>query len=174
MDAATATGFAALIGASAALANGFRQDKRAQFTHMITILSQLDVRFDSKEFRGRRRLAAAWLANGSQSADLVGQDAARDVLNFFETLAFLHRREAIDAEAVWHYFASWLLPYYQAFESFVRKEQATDPNAYREFQTLFDAVFQIEREKRDYRGTEQVVSPENVKSILASESALPA
>lgn len=173
MDGPTATGIAALIGAGVALANGVRQDRRAQFTNMITILSQLDVRFDSNEFRGRRRLAAAWLAQGSSHEDIVGEDAARDLLNFFETLAFLHRREAIDAEAIWHYFASWLLPYYRAFQTFIQREQATDPNAFREFATLYDAVFQIEREKRDYRGTEQVVSGENVKAILASEASLP-
>jgi hypothetical protein len=174
MDGPTATGIAALIGASVALANGIRQDNRARFTNMITILSQLDVRFDSKEFRARRRVAAAWLTNGSQRTDLAGEDAARDLLNFFETLAFLHRREAVDAEAVWHYFASWLLPYYRAFETFIRSEQTTDPNAFREFAALYEAIFQVEREKRDYKGTEEVVSPENVKAILASESSLPA
>lgn len=104
MDGPTATSIAALIGVAVALGNAYRQDQRAKFTHMIIILSQLDSRFESAEFRTKRRLGAAWLLKGSPEADLSGEDAARDILNFFETLAFLHRREAIDSEAVWALF----------------------------------------------------------------------
>ena len=61
------------LGAGVALGNGFRQDKRAQFTHMITILSQLDARFESDEFRTKRSKAAAWLAKGCPADDLAGE-----------------------------------------------------------------------------------------------------
>ncbi|MEP7067516.1 MAG: hypothetical protein ABI889_15885, partial [Gemmatimonadota bacterium] len=64
-------------------------------------------------------------------------------------------------------------PYYRAFAPFITREQATDPNAFREFADLYEAVFQVEREKRDYKGTEQVISAENVAALLESEEGLP-
>ena len=101
-----------------------------------------------------------------------GENAAHEILNFFETLAFLHRRGAVDADAVWHYFATWLLPYYRALMPLIQREQQTDPNIYHEFFALYEAVFQVEREKRNYRGTELVVSKEAVAAVLAEEAKL--
>jgi hypothetical protein len=169
MDGPTVTAAAAALGAAVALVNAHRQDRRARFSQMVTILSQLDGRFEGAEMKAVRAKAARWLLDGSDEADQAGENAARDVLNFFETLAFLHRREAVDADAVWHYFASWLLPYYQALQPLIRRAQKDDPNIYREFGTLETAVFQIERDKRDWRGTEQVVSPANIQAVLRAE-----
>jgi hypothetical protein len=172
MDGPTVTAAAAAVGAAVALGNAYRQDMRAQFTQMINILSQQDARFDSPDFRVVRAKAAQWIRAGSDPDDIGGDDAARAVLNFFETLAFLHRREAVDSDAVWHYFASWLLPYHVALRPLVARSQADDPNTYREYSALYDAIFQVEREKRNYRGTEQVISAANVAAVLEAECKL--
>lgn len=172
-DGPTATACAALVGAGVALTNAYRQDQRARFTQMLTILAQQDTRFEGEEFRKTRRAAATWIMAGSSTQDEEGEQSAKDVLNFFETLAFLHRREAVDAEAVWHYFASWLLPYHDALDALRTREQREDPNCFREFPDLYSAVFQIEREKRDYKGTEKVVSAEAIHAFLMGEATLP-
>lgn len=172
-DGPTATSLAAIVGAAVALTNGYRQDQRARFSHMLTMLAQLDTRFESEEFRRTRRTAAAWILGGSAPSDEEGEQSAKDILNFFETLAFLYRREAVDAEAVWHYFASWLLPYHDALDALRRREQQEDENCFREFGVLYSAVFQVEREKRDYRGTEKVVSADAIRAFLMGEASLP-
>jgi hypothetical protein len=173
LDGPMMTGLAAMLTAGVALANGIRQDKRAQFSQMVTILSQLDARFESNEFRAVRRTCANWLRMGSLETDTVGEQAAKDLLNFFETLAFLHRREAVERDAVWHYFASTFMPYFVALKTLRKRYQESDPNVFRESADLYEAIFQAERENRDYVGTEEVVSDTAIAEFLKAECDLP-
>lgn len=103
----------------------------------------------------------------------MGHDAAKALINFFETLAYLHRKGAVSTESVWHYFGSWLLPYHEACRTYVGERQKVDPNCYNEFSALYSAVFQCEREKRDYVGTREVVAPTAITALLLDESKLP-
>lgn len=169
MDANTLTAIFAGVGVAVAIWIAYQQNERARFSQEIQIVSQLDSRFDSPEFRLVRGRAAAWLAGGARAEDQEGVVAIRSLVDFFETLGYLHRREVISSETAWHYFGSWILPYYEACKDFIRREQDGDPNCYTEFVGLREAVFQVEREKRSYIGTEYLVSSANVDRILSRE-----
>jgi hypothetical protein len=171
MDANTITVVITAIGVCVAIWIGVQQNERARLSQEITILSQLDARFDGPDFRGTRRVAAQWLLAGSPESDLAGYAAVRTVVNCFETLAYLHRKQVVSAESAWHYFGSWMFPYHEACKAFLRREQTADPNCYTEFFSLREAVFQVERESRNYTGTEQVLSPANVRRILEREAS---
>jgi hypothetical protein len=132
----------------------------------------LDDRFESPEFRETRRAAATHLLSGGD-ADGAGAAAVADVLNFFETVAFLYRKEVLDAETVWHYFASWLLPYYASCEQHIAKEQHEDPNCYRELKPLQEAVFRIEERERSYQGANRLSAKPYLEQFLERESTLP-
>jgi len=165
---------AAVVGVLVAIGVPVTESRQSRFSQEIGIMSQLDARFETPEFRSFRRGAATWLLAGRPESDVVGHDATRALLNFFETLAYLHRRGAVSTESVWHYFGTWLMPYHEACKPYVRERQQEDPNCFAEVSALYDAVFQCEREKRNYHRTEQVVSPTAVAALLHEESCLPA
>jgi hypothetical protein len=148
------------------------ESRRSRFTKAIDILMQFDNRFDSLEFREIRCRAAEFLLSGSKEEDKDGRQAIADVLNFFETVAFLYRNKAIRADMVWHTFASWLLPYWKAAESYVQRRRLDDPNSYGETAVLFDAVWSIEQKQIRDQTEKSIITDESLNRILRSETEL--
>ena len=148
------------------------ESRRSRFTKAIDILMQFDNRYDSPEFRKIRRSATEFLLSGSKEEDRDGRQAIADVLNFFETVAFLYRNKAITANIVWHTFASWLLPYWKAAESYIQKRLLDDPNSYGETAVLFDAVWSIEQKQLHDRTIQSIITEESLKRFLIAETEL--
>lgn len=165
---ALATGIAVIVAISAIVI----ESRRARFSHSLQIMGRLDERFESLEFRETRRRAAAYLISRGET-DPHGEAALRDVLNFFDTIGFLFRRKAVDAQTVWHYFSSWILPYYSASSKYLHGEQKRDPLCYREIEPLYNAVFAIEERERHYVDASSVTSKEAVERMLREEAILP-
>jgi hypothetical protein len=171
MDANTVIAVASVVGVTVSLRIAYLQNERARFAQEISILAQMDSRFDGAEFRDVRSRAATWLSAGSDGADIEGEVATRELLNFFETLAYLYSKAVITAESAYHYFGSWILPYYEASRTFVKREQVRDQNCYGEFFALREAVFQIEREKTNCVETRKAISNPNVDAFLIREAS---
>lgn len=148
------------------------ESRRSRFARAIDILMQFDSRFDSPEFRGIRRCAAEFLLSGAKEEDRDGRQAIADVLNFFETVAFLYRNKVIEANMVWHTFASWLLPYWKASDSYLRRRLLDDPNSYRETAVLFEAVWSIEKKELHDRTEQSIVTEESLTRFLKTEVEL--
>jgi hypothetical protein len=161
------------IGVIVAVVAFIIESHRSRFTKAIDILMQFDKRFDSPEFRETRRRAAEFLLSGSKEEDKDGRQAIADVLNFFETVAFLYRNKAIKANVVWHTFASWLLPYWKAAESYIQICLLNDPNSYGETAVLFDAVWSIEQKHLHDRTEKSIITEKSLNSFLKSEAELP-
>lgn len=87
--------------------------RRSRFARGLETIAALDARFESPEFREIRRRAAAYHLAESKD-DRAGEEAAITVINFFETIGFLQEKKVLDSNMVWHFFASWLIPYYVA------------------------------------------------------------
>jgi len=149
------------------------ESRRSMFTKAVDILMQYDNRFNSQEFRKIRRRAAEFFLSGSKEEDKDGRQAIADVLNFFETVAFLYCNKAIKANMVWHTFASWLVPYWKAAESYTQKRLLDDPNSYRETAVLFDAVWSIEQEQLHDHTEKSIIKGESLNRFLKSEAELP-
>jgi len=170
----TAVGsIASSIGVIVAIFTFIYESRRFRFTKAIDILMQYDNRFDSPEFRATRRRAAKFLISGNKKEDKDGRQAINDVLNFFETIAFLYKNKIIKANMVWHTFGCWLLPYCKAAESYIQESRLEDPSSYEDTDTLFTDVLDIEKTSRYNRTKKSIIDDESLNHILKCEAELP-
>jgi hypothetical protein len=173
MTAEAWSALASSLGVIVAITALIIQTHRTGFVHSIDLASHLDAKFEMPEFRDTRRRAAQRLRMDDEH-DETGLDAIRDVLNFFETLGFLYRKNAIGSELAWHYFASWLVPYWHAAAWYVKERQETDPNCYREIPDLVNAIMNVEKGKRGSRkDLLHFTSADAIRGFLEFEAQLP-
>src|SRR5439155_4304301 len=119
----------------------------------------------SAEFREQRRRAATFLISKDESDDL-GREALHGVLNFFETLGFFYSKKITGSETLWHFFGTWVLPYYVGAQVFIERQRKQDPNVYSELKSLFDALCSIERKKHPSKSTDHMTSESEVLAFL--------
>src|SRR2546426_1166229 len=111
------TALAALVTA----AYTYQLVRETRFAMGIGTLQNLEREFNETRMLQARRGAAMALLHHQQSADLD------QVLDFFETIALLVRRKAIDAEMVWHTFYYWVDGYGRAAEDALRENRQQHP-----------------------------------------------
>jgi hypothetical protein len=130
------------------------QVRRARFNQSIDLLFRLESDFFGPEKKLQRVKAARDLLTG-QSLE------AEPILDFFETMALLLRRGALDKEIVWHTFFYWIDHYYEAAKDAIKLRQAADPLVWNDFVALVSSLRQFQSERAGaapYRSpsTEQV------------------
>jgi len=96
------------------------QVHRARFNQSVDLLFRLENDFFGPTKRLQRAKACRDLAQGSTLE-------AEPILDFFETMALLLRRGALDEEMVRHTFFYWIDHYYQALEATIIERQRIDP-----------------------------------------------
>lgn len=146
--------------------------RRDRFSRGIDIIRAMDARFESSDFRELRRCAALHLIHKPEN-DPAGREALLGVLNFFETLGFLYAKKVVDAYSLWHFFGSWLLPYYSASSHIVDEMRTKDPSIYSELGPLYKAVCEVEKEKHPSKDTLHMLSRESIDEFLHIQSVLP-
>ena len=111
-----------LSSASVVLAlSGFMwQIHRARFNQSVDLLFRLENDFFGAAKKSQRVKASRDLQCGKVSE-------AEPILDFFETMALLLRRGALDTEIVCHTFFYWIDNYYEACKDFIEERQKTDP-----------------------------------------------
>jgi hypothetical protein len=142
----SAEGWSALassIGVVVAIIALIVESKRARFTQSIDVISTLDNRFETPEFRETRKKAATYLINKDEEDD-EGKEAVMSVLNFFEVVGYLYINRVISGPTAWHFFSSWLIPYYYTSSSIISDRQKDDPNCLCELTKLYQCVRRIE------------------------------
>ena len=120
------------------------QLKRARFSQSVDLILKLEQRFNKDEdmIEARRKAAEALRVNPvSPSPDI------EDVLDFFETLALLVRRKALDKEMVWHTFYYWMHRYWLLSKAYIREKQESKPTFWEDYVRLEEQVIAIERKK---------------------------
>jgi hypothetical protein len=163
---------AGCVGVIVAIGAIIVESRRALFMKGIEIVMQMDARFETPEFRQLRRIAARHLLDGRPAHDAEGAQALADVLNFFETLAFLHRRNAVSIDMIWHTFGTWILTYIKAADEYLKRRQAKDPNCFRDACHLFEAVWAQEEKEGNFRGDQSVIGKDNLAHVLTLEASL--
>ena len=99
-----------LIGFVWGLGTFWNAKKRERFKLGVDLILKLEERFDTDRMRGHRAAAARYLLG-----DGTNRNADVDVvIDFFEEVGFLLRRDAIDAAAVHAFFSYWLEAYCRA------------------------------------------------------------
>lgn len=99
-----------LIGFLWGLGTFWSAKKRERFKLGVDLILKLAEGFDTDRMRSHRAAAARYLLGN-------GTDRNADVdvvIDFFEEVGFLFRRNAVDAEAVHAFFSYWLEPYCRA------------------------------------------------------------
>lgn len=171
----TAQGWTALVSSVALIWTMIAQItvwNRDRFSRGLENLGKLDERFETVDFRELRKRAASYLLRGAPAEDKEGDEALQGVLNLFETIGYLHRRKMVRIEAVWHYFASWLLPYVAAAETYLKRKRADDLGIYCELLPLYKKVLAHEVELTGEGRTGHIVGKGAVDEFLNVEAKL--
>jgi len=130
------------IGAGVALYIGHRTVTEMHFTAGVQTLLALHREFESEPMhRTRARAAKQLLKDGGDSREL------EDVLDFFETVAVLVRRGAIDAELAWQTFSYDLDGYLVASRPVIANEQAETNAVWDELAGLQRRFDEVERQR---------------------------
>jgi hypothetical protein len=137
------------------------QIRRARFNQSVDLLFKLENDFFGASKKDQRVKAAHDL--------LAGQFLeAEPILDFFETMALLLRRKALDKEMVWHTFSYWIDHYYEATKNYIQKRQKDDPFVWEDFVAFVSKLRKFQSERHGtpaYRPP----SPEQVTRFLEEE-----
>lgn len=86
----------------------------------------------------RKSLARKRLAGDPEPPEM------QDILDFFETIGFLVKRDYLIARDVWDMFSYWLFNVFADFKSIIEEEQKHDPSYYQDFSKLIEQLRKIE------------------------------
>jgi hypothetical protein len=144
-----------------ALAAFVWQVGRARFNQSVDLLFRLEADFFGPAKKAQRARAATDL--------LVGKSLeAEPILDFFETMALLLRRGALDEEIVWHTFFYWIDHYYAAACEHIEQRQVAEPLVWKDLVRLVTRLRRLQASKSaDNRYTPP--TPDQIASFLAEE-----
>ena len=130
------------------------QIQRARFNQSVDLLFRLENDFFGPSKRLQRVKASRDLLRGEVLE-------AEPILDFFETVALLLRRGALDREIVKHTFFYWIDHYYQATQTFITARQQVNPLIWKDLTHLVTKLREMQ--------TAQVTSyrPPNGEQVAA-------
>lgn len=82
---------------------------RANFSMNLDLVLKLDDKFNSPDFKEIRKKVSQTMLN-SESEEKF--DDAEDVFDFFETLGYFVKHNALNKKIVWHTFYHWVHLYW--------------------------------------------------------------
>ncbi len=149
------------VGTTIALSAFAYQVHRARFNQSVDLLFRLENDFFGPAKRIQRAKACRDLAAGKTLE-------AEPILDFFETMALLQRRGALDAEMVRHTFFYWIDRYYQALEPIILERQRRDPLVWKDLAVLEK---ELQRNKARELKVDALpkLTPEQIAEFLAEE-----
>jgi hypothetical protein len=135
--------FAALAALIVAVVT-YLQLKHSRFALGVDLILKLETSFSSAEMKAERNRAANALKGNANLADI------EPVLDFFETVGVLVRRQAIDGELAWSSFSYWVLRYAALAREQIhaRRKLDSDDTYYQDFDFLVENLTQVEMKKR--------------------------
>jgi hypothetical protein len=162
---ASAAAIAAVASLVALILTSF-QLKQFRFAHGVDLIFDLDHQFEAQDFLKARQLAATSLKNQESSKEID------PVLDFFETIGILVRRNAIDDELAWNEFSYWVLRYAALTKARIddMRKAESDETYWQEFEFLVKRLTKIEKRKRHLKFPPSF-SQEKLNEFLADEIA---
>ena len=149
------------------------QNERLRLNLEVDLLHRMQDRIDSQLFIARRSAAARYcLDNAFVDDNMVGveglNEAASDLGNFFENLAYLQRIDALSAESVWNVFSGDVRLHWALCKPGIEKlrEEWQDPTLLDGFEQLSRLMADMDRERGSPDPT-----PEEVRKVLEEEVA---
>ncbi len=137
------------------------QVHRARFNQSVDLLFKLENDFFGPTKRLQRAKACHDLAQGKALE-------AEPILDFFETMALLLRRGALDTEMVLHTFFYWLNHYYQVLEPVILARQKTEPLVWKDLSAFFARAQRFQAKRLKINSLPKL-TPEQIAAFLIGE-----
>jgi len=166
--AALAASLTALVALTTAVLI-FRQvrndSQRILFTTALDSIWRFDTQWNSDAMADARSAAAAALLNGQPNRDV------ETVLEFFDQIALLVSRGALDEEMVWYQFYWPMANYWFASQEHVAELEHDDPVRSEQLRTIMPRLVAIEARRHQHAVDQAVPTAAQIKDFLATESA---
>jgi hypothetical protein len=149
------------VGLIVAISALLWQVHRARFNQSVDLLFRLEADFFGPAKKLQRVKASRDLLEGRSLE-------AEPILDFFETMALLLRRGALDRELVKHTFFYWVDNYYEASKDAIAERQRKNPLIWKDL-TAFIASMRALQAKQLGLPTYTPPSPPDIATFLAEE-----
>jgi hypothetical protein len=128
------------------------QVRRARFTQSIDLLFRLENDFFGEDMREQRSEAARQMLR--EAPDFT---EAEDILDFFETVALLSRKKALDRYMIWHTFYYWIDRYYEATKNHIEQRRKTDPTVWQDIGPFVENLRKLQVEEAGLSSIAQTI-----------------
>ncbi len=161
--------WAAIVAVLIAVITMWAESKRSRFSIGIDLILKLDNDFNNPTYKEIRKQAAVAFSSGDLSK---GSNAIKDIINFFEGIAFFTKSGAVDKETVWHFFFSYMYRFWHFADKYIEEERNADPTLYTACIDLYLQLLRIEKRERQRLGGDVNLSKEDLDKFLHEESTL--
>ncbi|HEX4158065.1 MAG TPA: hypothetical protein VHY79_06290 [Rhizomicrobium sp.] len=161
-----AVGIWALVAVTFWLVKG--QLTIAKEQRKIQLFLELRKEFDGSLISDRKLLAR-------QLLDSVAHEEINEpVMNFFEDMGMLLRRDFLDREMIWDTFSYYARMWWSACKDYIAKERANlgDNTLFRDFDWLVERISEDDVRKRRKTRAELEPSPSDLRVFLGAEARL--
>ena len=167
--ATAAIAFFAILGLIISLKFSRSESKRARFSMGIDLILRLDNYFNRAEFRKIRNKAAKLLLSEGlhEGAEMVPLD---EVLNFFEMVALLTLRDALNDDVAWNIFFYYMHRYKLCAEDRIDTQRKKDTTVWEHFIEVYERLKEVEKSKRGLSDKNLSLSNKERKDFLKEES----
>jgi hypothetical protein len=153
--------FATAVIAVAAL---WFEQRRSNLSLSADLALRLDDRYyHSKGMKEKRKEAAKAILNKKGNK-------LDDILDFFELIAVLTNRGALDKEIAWNTFYNPIMNYWLAGKDYIANAIEEDSAVWKDLRTLVDTLQDVEKKKKN--GEIKIPSKEKIREFLNEESNL--
>jgi len=161
--AALLTAGAAMVTAVAVVLQVQRQSELSRFNAGLASLWQLRAEWNGDDMLDVRSAAAAALLDGG------GGDDVDAVLDFFDEVAFLMRRGAVDEELVWYQFYWPMVHYWAAARAHAGRVRETDPTAWEQLDAVMPRLLATEARRTNRPADAAIPDRAAVQEFLQGE-----
>lgn len=135
---------AAVIAIIVSLMIHKRESRQSRLSLAADLVSRLDREFNSEQFREKRKSAATALRKDTSSETR----SADYILDFFERVALLTNKGALDREMVWNTFFYWFHRYRHCARDRIEVIRKDDPTIWADFIDPHENLEMMEKRKR--------------------------
>jgi hypothetical protein len=162
--AACVTAVAAIVVTITTVSQVRQETQRVLFNAGLDSLWHFDAQWNSDEMMDARSAAAAALLDGRPSHDI------EEVLDFFDQVALLLQRGALDEEMVCYEFYWPMANYWFASQEYVRHVQRDAPAAWAQLADAVPRLAAVETRRRKRTAEASQLSKAQVAEFLAAEA----
>jgi hypothetical protein len=127
-------------------------------------------KFDSQSLISERKKLAEQLFTNTPHSDIQ-----ETVMNFFESVGMLLRKEYFDLDMAWSAFSFYAIRWWSATKDYIfeeRRLEHDDDTIFKDFEEFVDAMYKYETEKRHLSRASLEPSKQDVERFLESEKNL--